>query len=485
MPIKIFKEDDLPCFTDSVKPVVQIPAEVQEKLLTPAIDKIKAQALEEYKYAKIILNESIADVAVSDLAALAFAKKMAQRLLTLIEVAVELHLSEPDKISATDAFLEYIGVPANAIDQRPPQLLNELKQKAMKTKVISESEPAAGGVEKGNRSHQGFVGFSPLAIEHAATGNLREMMYIPFRVAHRFTSKLFANPDHVDRVNALLKEKWGDSCWQLNKDFIDELRVKNEGKQTGIYAFGAYAEARSGVTPEEGLSREDQPIAFRQAYAERNPTVSTQIETARIPLSEREILAQTGDKLKKSDKRVEWLPGEAWMRVLESRAHTTIRAADETGDLMLTGISGSTDFIMTMGFMIGLFDNLGLAKEKTMRDCMVACLGWMVDARDHSAHEILTAAKSFGLAYTPGPDSYKQIRPGDDAFINDLKLAQEKRGYRMPEYYLSAEHVLELAKEPIAAAAVERQKAMRVGLSDLPVDKKPDDAITPGSKTKG
>ena len=64
MPIKIFKEDDLPCFTDSVKPVVQIPAEVQEKLLTPAIDKIKAQALEEYKYAKIILNESIADVAV-------------------------------------------------------------------------------------------------------------------------------------------------------------------------------------------------------------------------------------------------------------------------------------------------------------------------------------------------------------------------------------------------------------------------------------
>lgn len=85
-----------------------------------------------------------------------------------------------------------------------------------------------------------------------------------------------------------------------------------------------------------------------------------------------------------------------------------------------------------------------------MRDALVACMGWMIDAKDHSAHEILTSAKSFELEYTAGPDSYLQIRPEDDVFLDKLKQAQAARGFKMPDEYLSSKHAHALAEEIFA-----------------------------------
>ncbi len=98
-----------------------------------------------------------------------------------------------------------------------------------------------------------------------------------------------------------------------------------------------------------------------------------------------------------------------------------------------------------MGHMLGVFE--GANQEELMRDALVACMGWMVDAHDHSAHEILLSAKSFGLSYTPGPESYKQIRPGDEAFLARLKEAQARRGFKMPDEYLKADYVQQVIEQ--------------------------------------
>lgn len=433
MGIKTFEE--VPLYTDHVKPVVQIPPDVREDLSPEALIQIQQEAMENYRASKAALNESIADVAVNDPFALSFAAEMSKRVLTLIEISAQLELVQVDEINLDENQLKKIGVSEEAIHARAPGFLGELKQKNVKTKIISET---GSGIEKGNVNEAGFVGFSPLAIQNATDGNLRERLYIPFKTTHGFTGKLLAKPENVKSINERLRHQ-GES-WQLNEAIIDELRMNTGDKRGGLYAYGAYALSRDG-------SRIEQTKEFLENYTNTNPTVSEQQKTARSPLSERELLGQTGALSTDSDKRIQWLPGEAFSRIREDKAHKTLKAADETGDLMLTGISGTTDSLLTMGHMLGMFNGDSIAKEKAMRNAMLACMGWMVDAKDHTAHEIQTGAKSFGLAYTAGPDSYKQIRPDDAEFIEKLKIAQERRGFKMPEDYLSAEHVRELARK--------------------------------------
>jgi hypothetical protein len=122
-------------------------------------------------------------------------------------------------------------------------------------------------------------------------------------------------------------------------------------------------------------------------------------------------------------------------------------AAMESKDPMITGISGTTDSVLTMGFMLGLFE--GSSGPEKMRDAITACMGWMIDAKDHSAHEILTSSKSFGFHYQAGPKSYELIRPGDEELLRSLKEKQMERGFKMPDEYLSLEHVMSLVNPKI------------------------------------
>ncbi|WP_298623881.1 hypothetical protein [uncultured Legionella sp.] len=437
MPIKKFTEDEIPSYDDHVKPVVTIPVEVSRELDPMDVADIQQQALEEYRASKAVLNESIADVATHDPEALKFAGEMSKRVLTIMEIAVELGIRSPDGINETNEQLVNLGVPQEAIDARAPGLLSELKQKNIKSAVISQN---GSSVENGNANEAGFVGFSPLAIQNATEGNLRERMYIPFKTTHAFTGKLFADPDNVDLINHKLTERGED--WQLNKAAIDELRARSAGKYGGVYAYGAYASSRDG-------SRKSQTDEFRNDYPNHNPTIGEQVQSGRVPLSQREILGQSGSltAADAANQHIKWQPGEAWSAIHDARDHKSVVAAEETGDLMLTGISGTTDSMLTMGQMLGMFEGDAAAKDKAMRDGMVACMGWMVDAKDHTAHEIQTGAKSFGLSYTAGPESYKQIRPGDQEFLDKITTAQAARGFKMPDEYLSAEHVIELAKE--------------------------------------
>ena len=448
MKIKQFTEDISPSFDSHELPKVHIPSDVQGMLSQKDVERVKSKSLEQYRASKISLEQSIADVAVHDKGALDFAGELSERVLTIMDVAVELGLAKVDGIDADKERLLEVGVPEEHIDNRPEGFLRELKQNAFKTKIISESG-SDKPVEMGNVTESGFVGFSPLAIKNATKGSLRERMYIPYKSTHGLTKDLFAKPENVVAINRRLEERGVE--WRLNKATIDTLRAQTQGKRGGLYAYGAYAAAREG-------SRVNNSAKERLEFAEKNPTMRS-MQGERMPLSQRELLAQSGDLDSNSNEKVQWLPGAAWCRVLESRDHPTLKAADETGDQMITGISGTTDSIMTLGHMIGMFD--GDKAEDTMRSGMVALMGWMVDAKDHTAHEILTSGNTFGLDYTPGPDSYKQIRPGDDDFLSRLRLAQEKRGFRMPDEYLSEKNV-----QKLAAARMKKTESTYTALGD-------------------
>ncbi|MDF1826819.1 MAG: ADP-ribosyltransferase [Legionellaceae bacterium] len=436
--IKKYIEDEIPRHDHYVEPIVQVPLLVRETLSASEVERLKQQSLSEYKQAKQALEICIADIATHDEQALIFAGELSERILTLMEIAVELNFIKQDEVSIEPEHLVRLGISKEAIAKREKNLLVELKKKNIKTKIISEIG-ANSATDFGNRSEAGFVGFSPLAIENATQGNLRERMYIAYKATHGFTKNLFLNSNQVTKINQALKNKGFD--WQLNEKAINFFKEHTHGKQDGLYTYGAYATSREG-------SRVTKTEQERMQYITQKSPMIREMESARMPLSQRELLAQTGDlNTHHSDQKIQWLPGEAHAKVLDSREHPTLKAADATSDLMLTGISGTTDAILTLGHMIGMFNtNHAEEQKKKMHDALIACIGWMVDARDHTTHEILVSGKSFGLDYIPGPASYKYIRPGDDAFLTKLRQAQAARGFKMPDEYLSQEHLLEISE---------------------------------------
>lgn len=433
--IKNFIDELTPKYDDHIKPIVQIPAFLRASLEKEKLEQVQQQAMSQYRDAKIALEQSITDVATKDSGALDFASKLATRMLILTEIVAELGYIVDRGIykapePARTEQLKKVGVSLKAIDARAPELLAEMTKKWAKTKVIGES---GNDVEKGNISEAGFAGLSPLAIEHAATGNLRERMYITYKTDCNFSEQLFQHDNIVELINAKLKEKGYD--WQINTEVIKELKTRTRERFGNLFLPGAYAQSREG-------SRLTHGEAYRRAFAKNSPTVH-EMESSRIPLSERELLSQSGDLSRDADTRVQWLPGQAWSYV--DKRHSSVRAAEETGDVMSTGISGTTDRVLTLGYLMGVFD--GADKEKSMRDALVACVGWMSNEKDHTVHEILTSAKTFGLEYTAGPESYRQIKPGDDEFLEKLREAQGARGFDMPDAYLSAAHVEKLVEE--------------------------------------
>lgn len=415
-------------YNDHVLPIVEIPFDLKKRLSETDQQSLRSACLRDYREAMKCLNESVADVASQDKKALAFAFKLAKRVLNMMEIVADLGLDERSPATLIDdATLIGRGVPENAIRARSFHLLRELKRGNLKAAVVGES----------GQTEAGYIGMSPLAINNAIKGNLREMLYISYKTTRAFTDKLLAKSENVNKINMELNKR--DCGWQINADVIQALKKQLSGDS--LYQYGAYAASRDSG---DG-SRTTRDKTYRTQYQERNPTIK-EMQQGRIPLSRRELLAQSSDLDPEITKKVLWLPGEAWCGVKEnSDGHPSLKAANETGAVMLTGISGTTDLILTMGHFLGMFD--GDDKEKTMRDGMVACMGWMIDAKDHTVHEIQMSAKSFGLDYTPGATAYKQIRPGDNQFENELRAAQKKRGYDMPDEMLKGDHVCKKANE--------------------------------------
>lgn len=95
---------------------------------------------------------------------------------------------------------------------------------------------------------------------------------------------------------------------------------------------------------------------------------------------------------------------------------------------MLTGVSGTTDSLITLG------RTLGLHSREDFELLRAAALGWLVSSRDHSVHEVMTAASSFKELppYRFRPDGYKNILPQHPRFARDVEAYQRAHGLPLP-----------------------------------------------------
>lgn len=441
--IKEYVQHDIGIFS----PVqIDIPENLKQQLTPEQLIQLEHSCLTDYAASKITLEQSIADVAIKDKEVLAFANNLSKRILTVMDLCIEESI-DVNGVNAIppnpERLKEILGFEPNIL---PQDFYTSIKKNQLLTKIVNENlAKKQEGIEQGNVSNAGFIGLSPMALRHAAQqGNIREAMLIPYKTAFGFFSDFLDNPNYVKKINKKLKEKGFD--WTIDEKVINNLKQElaqlppldpaKPEKKRQLLQYGAYA-------TNKGMRQELSPES-REAFVQSNPKINT--TNLRIPLSDREKFAYAKDiDIKKSDAQVKWTPGKSWFEIGKNDADPVVMSASATREPLTAGISGTTDQILTLAYCLGFFNDKA-KKTQNMEICRLACLGWMIDAGDHSYHEICSSSKSFGMAYTPAPDSYKQIRTGDNGkFEHALKKAQKKRGHNMPDVYLTQAFVVQKA----------------------------------------
>lgn len=294
-------------------------------------------------------------------------------------------------------------------------------------------------------------------------------------------NEVATSPEMVEKINAKLREKGKN--WQLDKNLISVFRERSANEP--VYSLGVYArqnnvgkKLRNWATHEQvqkklqedpnltfaegerialgvNVSSEELQKRFRLQLVpqEEMAFFGTNSDIERQEINRRELggskTSQNGShsadtgfyesalEYQKRNKQIHWLPGKHIFN-LHSKSVSRSSYSNAIESLGLpqdSGISGSSDQTFTMAGILGI-----QSKEELMA-LRLAYLPWMSRHEDHTVHEIMTAVKSFGLDYTPSPDFYKQIYPESPVLVDAIQTAQRRRGYELPDYYLSNEYV--------------------------------------------
>lgn len=107
---------------------------------------------------------------------------------------------------------------------------------------------------------------------------------------------------------------------------------------------------------------------------------------------------------------------------------------------VVAGTSGSTDLMMHAFEYFGIRD---IEQKKILR---MGLLGWMVGGRDHSFHEIFTAAKGYGLPFHHNGEFIGSEYEDDDNLKPIGKGEAKAILGEFPSYYYSAKYLLEKSR---------------------------------------
>jgi hypothetical protein len=397
------------------------------------------------------MEDSVADVAATHVDAQDYADKLASRLFTFIEKYAEVLLEQEGKISSETP----AAIKQAAVDLKVNELLVSIFSKQRNV----EYDPLKGqmvpsktsSIVEGEKSESGNIGLNPISLRKAfKEGNLREKMYLPYKTTWDFTHPILKDPVMVAKINQKLEES--DAGWKVDNEMLKEITEK---QNLFPYSPGIVA----AKTREDGLRANLSPEEREGLIRDRNLKVEDDA-SRRIPLSEREKRHATselspdstkmGEELKgkyndRAKEKIQWKPGSYWYRTQKNeelaKPHAYLTAAEKVEAPSVAGISGTTDQILTMGMF------LGMSSFGEMEKGRLACLGWMLDATDHSMNEIMTASTGFGFEYIPSPTSYTQIYSQDEDFVSKLQDAQKSKDSNLPETFLSEEHVRQKAEE--------------------------------------
>lgn len=393
--IKQYEGEGTPNF-DYDAPFVHVPVENRRSSEDTA--KICNRCRKDYEAAMEAMEESIADAIVNNKPTKELVNEAAHRMLQFLEKYAEV-LVEMDGLEPSQAEILVYRLLAD-------------------TYLIGEEK---------TKEYSGNVGSNPLAIRHALEGgNLREQLFLLLSFKKSVLKHVVRNEEAVNKINEKLQES--KSGWQL--------AYEPKYGDDGIY---------EALTETEELRRFSN-TNISEWKEKNNPTIETGDQT-RFPPSEREKRLATGDPVigpEHKDIRYQWSAGAAALKpatVKEKPDNLYLKAADELHLPLVAGISGTTDGIMAT------INVLGLNSKEEMSLARMACLAFFVDTKSHSVYEVMTSSKSFGLKFHPSPDYYKQIDPIETGFLKDLEISQSKRGFKMPDYYLSEKHFDEVSNQ--------------------------------------
>jgi len=431
---------------DFVAPVVNIPENVRATLLGEELETLRATCLEQYAQAQIAFDQALGEVLESDPETLETARTLATRMIQLIDVDTEVEVKERVSESVISR-LTAEGVTDATLIKAQINLAIELEKNSALSRIISQktSRTEEVNIDPGNITEQGFHGMSPQSIRNVLkNGNLRELMYILFRTTDKYTKNLIADSSgkispRMAQINAILQERHG---WQVDVEFAAKmLEGQNQAERDryGIYKPGIYhksGEERSPRSPQE-----------KQEYRRSN----SPRRVSDTELSERENLVYTGEVgeavEKRKDQELPWTPGAEVWKKKEKEVTAYSAAANATLQPFVASVSGTCDRTLTESILLGKGSREDLIK------CRSACLGWLVAGRNHSVDEIMTSGKSFDLPYVPGPESYQYIDPDHPETIAAVAANLEKKGIKLPDYYLSEANVVRVLTLPATLEA--------------------------------
>ncbi len=355
---------------------------------------------------------------------------------TLGEMAAE----HPDSKEFAQEMLKRIGTIAKAYqeikvegDKTSPPDMKELKIRL---------GTAAQFTTYGDGTGAGSIGFNPISIEKCMKeGNLREQMLLIYATLWTTLPPIFADSAMVDKINEKLEKE--NSGFKLDKQALNaKMEMAKEG-ESPVTTFFAQAKPLVDFRAAGGRIFDDKRT--REAAPKIKDLKDLSIREARATLytfiSEEEFTAmKKGDNKGHAlgEHRVQWVRGKDLFRV-DEKSDFFKNAVAMGGLPIVTGPSGTTD-----GYLNGIkYLNMQGSEEKAA----LALTGWMVQSGDHTFHEIKEATTWHGMAYNPGPDSFRNVYPDDPDFQRKLESSMQAKGKELPGHYLQNENQLQVAKK--------------------------------------
>lgn len=427
-----------------------------------------------YNLLNILFNkEKRADFLSSKISILEMEPCLTEALKTVIWAYQKLDVKTLDHVVY---MMSHFGkMSFSEIELQLNEVANQVQDFAAKEdeRLLMEIRHRIGGDGSVAQHAIGSLGQNPLAYLNAVRqgeqdnleAEFRHQMYFVYMSNH-FANAVMQNQTFIHFANLMLQKE--DKGWQIDPHFVLAMNQRKPQELPPLFRYGSQAALGKFL---RRPNKEESNEKNWKHYP--NPTLEELITNKvslfayfRYKLTDRELLYKFGD-LKKEALDLQQ-PARFWTGATAFYLNelTDIKEHSKTAKLaikyikmvnklcipVIAGPSGTLDQSATMAGLVGMC--IKKNRQVDLEILRLAYLAFMVPNADHSVHEIMQSAKTFGLEYTPGPGFEKFIYPhGGRQFVEHLKENQYKRGYKLPSYYLSKEHAWEICKQLIGKLA--------------------------------
>ncbi len=236
-----------------------------------------------------------------------------------------------------------------------------------------------------------------------------------------------------------------------------ETHHKDDGRDVDVtIREKAHASVRTDLTPNSLEAAGHVPLSYREMMVAFGVTPAKLDEWVQAKYAKPAAGASAAEKAaaikdNRGDTKLKWKPGMG-MSIIRPDTDFASKAR-KLGMSVGAAASGTTDMVM----------QVGKALNVRAEDTRLACLGWMLPARDHTFHEIMMAAAPYGCAYEqdeahPGK-GYETVAPLGTPALTGL-LAENK----LPRFYLSDGYKDLIAGKlfpSVVVDAMDRDQALR------------------------